>query len=297
MLLEGKKVSINNLETVKKEVAFLKEKGIIPTLGILRVGNNVGSVSYENSILNYLKPLGINIISIVLDENVTEKTFLEHLKTLNNDDTVDGILIFKPLPKQIDTEKVIYAISPKKDVDAMNPTNLGKLMINDQRGFFPCTAEGIVDLLDYYSIDVKGKDITIINNSEVIGKPLAILLTNRFATVSLCHEFTKNLEKYTKDADIVITAAGVPDLIIPEMLNENTILIDAAVTTKKNQDGSPVLINNKPVRVGDISSDCKNKVKDLTSITPDCGGGTGIITTSLLAKNILKAAKTRKETS
>ncbi len=290
MIFQAKEVSNHILESVKNEIENLNTT-TPPVLAILRVGNDIGSVSYEKSIKNILEPLGIIVKSFVFDTNIQEEDFLIQLKDLNNDETIHSILVFKPLPESFNEDLIDKTINPDKDPDALNPINLGKLLLNDETGFFPCTAEGVVELLDFYNIPIKGKNITIINNSETIGKPLSLLLTNRFGTVSLCHIYTDDLTKFTRDADIVITAVGKYGLIKPDMINKKTTLIDIAVTHMRDKDNNFVLNNNKPIRCGDALETCKDKAQNIISLSPGCGGGTGPITTALLAQHILKAFK------
>lgn len=296
MILESKAVSQSILDDARTQAQQLTAAGTPPVLAIIRAGSDPGSVSYEKSIVRRMADCNIEVKSIVLPQDVDEKTFIEHLDALNAASEVSAILLFKPLPEQIDEEKIKYLIHPQKDPDALNPVNLGKLMINDTTGFFPCTAEGVMELLDYCEIDVKGKNVVIVNNSDVLGKPLALMLTNRFATVTLCHVYTKDLASYTKNADIIISGAGVYGLITPEMLNDDAILIDVAMAQKKDTDGNFVLTEDgKKIRTGDAHEDCAQKAKMITSATPGCGGGTGPVTTALLAKNVVKAARQQRE--
>ena len=291
-ILSGKEVSEAMLANVLAESNELRAKGIIPKLAVFRVGEDPGSISYEKSIITRMAKSSIDVESVCFADDVTQQEFVSKLKEINADDSVHGILIFKPLPEQLDEEEIKYVLSPEKDPDAMNPTNLGKLMISDEKGFFPCTAEGVMELFKFYEIDVKGKDVVIINNSNVFGKPLAMLLTDQFATVSLCHVFTKDVKSYTLNADIVITAAGIYGLVKPDQLNENTILIDVAMAQMKDENKEFVLDENgKKIRTGDAHVDCKEKVAAITSATPGCGGGTGPITTALLGQHVIKGCK------
>lgn len=284
MILDSNKISKEITNDLKKEI---EETQLTPTLATIRIGEDKGSISYEKSIIKNLEPLGITVLNNVLEENATESELIDLIDKLNKDENVNAILLFKPIPKDFDEQKIISTISPEKDVDAVHPLNLGKVMIDDTSGFIPCTAEGVVELLDYYDIDIKGKDITIINNSDIIGKPLSMLLTNKFGTVSVCHEFTKDLKKYTEDADIIITGVGKHGLIRPDMVNEKATVIDVAVAIEKDKD-------NKIRRTGDILEEVGQKVQNVTSLTPSCGTGTGPLTTALLARNIVKAAKKQK---
>lgn len=290
--MSGKEVSESILQENLQSAQALKTNGMIPKLAVIRVGDDPGSLSYEKSIITRMAKTEIDVETIALPAEVTQEQFVSRLMQANGDKTVHAILIFKPLPDQINEEEIKYLISPEKDPDALNPTNLGKLMIQDEKGFFPCTAEGVMELLKYYKIDVKGKDVTIINNSNVLGKPLAIMLTNEFATVSLCHVFTKSVKDYTLKSDIVITACGIYGLVTPDMLNKNTILIDVAMAQKKNANKEFILDENgKKIRTGDAREDCLEKAAMITSATPGCGGGTGPITTALLGSHVIKACK------
>ena len=291
-LLSGKEVSESMLAEVLKDSNELKEKGIQVKMAIMRVGEDPGSISYEKSIITRMGKSNIEVESVQFPIEVTEADFIAKLQSINEDKNIHSVLIFQPLPEQIDAEKIKYLLSPEKDPDALNPTNLGKLMIADERGFFPCTAEGVMEMFRYYKIDVKGKDVVVINNSNVLGKPLTIMLTNEFATVTMCHVFTKDTASYTKKADIVVTACGIYGLVKPEMLNENCILIDVAMAQMKDANKEFVLNEDgKKIRTGDAHVDCLNKVAMITSATPGCGGGTGPITTALLAKHVIKACK------
>ena len=291
-LLSGKEVSESMLAEVLKDANELKEKGIQVKMAIMRVGEDPGSISYEKSIITRMGKSNIEVESVQFPIEVTEADFIAKLQSINEDKNIHSVLIFQPLPEQIDAEKIKYLLSPEKDPDALNPTNLGKLTIADERGFFPCTAEGVMEMFRYYKIDVKGKDVVVINNSNVLGKPLTIMLTNEFATVTMCHVFTKDTASYTKKADIVVTACGIYGLVKPEMLNENCILIDVAMAQMKDANKEFVLNEDgKKIRTGDAHVDCLNKVAMITSATPGCGGGTGPITTALLAKHVIKACK------
>ncbi|MGL4282365.1 bifunctional 5,10-methylenetetrahydrofolate dehydrogenase/5,10-methenyltetrahydrofolate cyclohydrolase [Eubacterium aggregans] len=291
-LLSGKEVSESMLAKVLEDANALIAKGIQPKLAIMRVGADPGSISYEKSIIKRMAKSNIEVESVEFPETVSHSDFVAKLKTLNDDADIHSILIFKPLPEQLDEEEIKYILRPEKDPDALNPTNLGKLMIADEAGFFPCTAEGVMELLAHYNIPVKGKDVVIINNSNVLGKPLAIMLTNEFATVTMCHVFTKDTPSYTKKADIVVTAAGIYGLVKPDMLSEDCILIDVAMSQMKDDKGEFVLNEEgKKVRAGDAHVDCLEKVAQITSATTGCGGGTGPITTALLAQHVIKACK------
>ncbi len=291
-LLSGKEVSDAMLAKVLSDSEMLISKGITPKLAVFRIGEDPGSLSYEKSIVTRMAKSKIEVESIAFPEDVTQDEFVKRLKEANEDSSINSILIFKPLPAQINEDEIKYILSPEKDPDAFNPTNLGKLMLMDDRGFFPCTAEGVMELLRHYDIPIKGQDVTIINNSNILGKPLAIMLTNEFATVSICHVFTKSVKDYTLKSDIVITACGIYGLVTPDMLRDGAILIDVAMAQKKDANGEFVLDENgKKIRTGDAREDCLEKAGMITSATPGCGGGTGPITTALLAQHVIKGCK------
>ncbi|MEO1815501.1 MAG: tetrahydrofolate dehydrogenase/cyclohydrolase catalytic domain-containing protein [Acetobacterium sp.] len=291
-LLSGKEVSESMLAEVLADANALKEKGIVVKMAIMRVGEDPGSISYEKSIITRMGKSNIEVESVQFPIDVTEADFIAKLQAINEDKNIHSVLIFQPLPDQIDAEKIKYLLSPEKDPDALNPTNLGKLMIADERGFFPCTAEGVMEMFKFYNIDVKGKDVVVINNSNVLGKPLTIMLTNEFATVTMCHVHTKDTASYTKKADIVVTACGIYGLVRADMLSEDCILIDVAMSQMKDENKEFVLNEEgKKIRAGDAHVDCLDKVAMITSATPGCGGGTGPITTALLAKHVIRACK------
>ncbi|KAF5061673.1 Bifunctional protein FolD protein [anaerobic digester metagenome] len=291
-LLSGKEVSESMLAEVLKDANELKEKDIQVKMAIMRVGEDPGSISYEKSIITRMGKSNIEVESVQFPIDVTEADFIAKLQAINEDKNIHSVLIFQPLPDQIDAEKIKYLLSPEKDPDALNPTNLGKLMIADERGFFPCTAEGVMEMFKFYNIDVKGKDVVVINNSNVLGKPLTIMLTNEFATVTMCHVHTKSTASFTKTADIVVTACGIYGLVRADMLSEDCILIDVAMSQMKDENKEFVLNEEgKKIRAGDAHVDCLDKVAMITSATPGCGGGTGPITTALLAKHVIKACK------
>ena len=234
-LLSGKEVSEAMLAKVLSDSEDLISKGITPKLAVFRIGEDPGSISYEKSIITRMAKSKIEVQSVTFAEDVSQEDFIKGIKEANEDKSINSILIFKPLPEQINEDEIKYVLSPEKDPDAFNPTNLGKLMIMDDKGFYPCTAEGVMELLRYYNIDVKGKDVTIINNSNVLGKPLAIMLTNEFATVSICHVFTKSVKDYTLKSDIVITACGIYGLVTPDMLRDDAILIRCGHGSEKGR--------------------------------------------------------------
>lgn len=286
MILETEKLKENIYTDIKKRVKDLENKNITPTLSIIRIGKDPGSISYEKSILNTLEPLGINIIVHELPLDVQDSELLDLINNLNNDKTIHGELVFKPIPESLNKQQIYNSINPKKDVDAISPVTLGKIVLDDNNALKSATPEGVVRILEFNDIDVLGKNITIVNNTDTFGKPLALMLTAKGATVTICSIYTENLKEFTKNADILITGAGVPDLIKPDMINNNSVIIDIGVSVKpkKNKDVKTIL-------VGDVNASCGDIAKKISSITPGLGGGVGSITTAILASNILKATE------
>ena len=204
--IDGKEVAAQVTENVKKRVEVLKEKGITPGLAVVLVGNNSASQTYVNNKTKTCERLGMYSVMVTLDENVSEDELLQNVAILNNDEKIHGILVQLPLPKHINEDRVISAISPLKDVDGFHPENVGKMMIGQQT-FIPCTPFGVMKLLEYSDIDVAGKHAVIIGRSNIVGKPMGQLLLQKDATVTYCHSKTKDLRAMTKQADILVVAA------------------------------------------------------------------------------------------
>ncbi|MBQ7446631.1 MAG: bifunctional 5,10-methylenetetrahydrofolate dehydrogenase/5,10-methenyltetrahydrofolate cyclohydrolase [Eubacterium sp.] len=296
ILMEGKLVGRDILLKVREDARILTQMGSVPCIATMRIGNDLGSISYEKSINSSMGRSHICVVNRVFDLDITYEQFVEELNKLNEDSTIHAVLIFKPLPAQINLEEIKYILAPEKDPDSMNPVNMGKLLTTDRMGFYPCTAEGVMKMLDYYMIDVKGKDVVIVNNSAVLGKPLSIMLTDRYATVTMCHAYTKDLGSFTRKADIVVSAVGKYGLITPDMLREEAILIDVAMSEMKETDANLVRADSgRKIRAGDARIDCREKVAMITSATPGCGGGTGPITTALLAEHVIRACRMQQK--
>jgi len=276
LILDGSAKSKEIQEEIKVEVEKLKEEeGVVPGLSILFVGDNPASASYVRHQQRICEKVGFNSNVVNLPEDISEEDLLAELDKLNNDDSVNGILIQLPLPDQIDDDKVIRAINPDKDIDAFHPYNIGELVI-DGDAYVPCTPYGVIELFDRYDIDVKGKDVTVVGHSNIVGKPMALLLLNRNATVSVCHIDTKDTASYTKESDIVIVAAGVPNLITADMVKEGAIVIDIGIN---EVDGKIV---------GDV--DFENVKEKASAITP-VPGGAGPMTIAKLLQGTLESCK------
>ncbi len=262
---------------ITKQVEELKAQGIEPLLAILRAGDDKSQTAYENGARKRLEKYGIKCETTALSADVSQKDFEEAFRKLNGDKNVHGILILQPLPKGLSIEKIKLEIDPVKDVDAISPINLYKVMAGEKDGYAPCTAEGVIEILDSIGTEYRGKKCAVVGCSLVVGRPLGLLLLARDATVTFCHEFTKDVPKETRDADILVVAAGVPKLIGKENVNENMTVVDVGINV--GPDGK---------MCGDVDFDVVEPLVE--NITP-VPGGAGTVTTSVLAKHVVKAAK------
>lgn len=274
-IIDGKKISADIKEEIKVEVERITENGQrAPGLAVVIVGENPASKVYVNSKVKTCGALGIYSEKYNLDSQTTEAELLKLIEELNDKEEIDGILVQLPLPKHIDEDKIIEAIKPNKDVDGFHPINLGKLVIG-KNGFKSCTPYGIMELLKRYELDLNGKDVVIVGRSNIVGKPLSIMLTNKNATVTLCHSRTKNLAEKTLNADIVIVAIGREKFLTEDMVKEGSIVIDVGIN--RNKLGK---------LCGDV--DFENVSKKTSLITP-VPGGVGPMTIAMLMKNTVKS--------
>ena len=278
-LLKGKPVADLICEKVQTEAEELLEKGIYPTLGILRVGHNESDIAYETSAEKKAKSLGMNVEKYIMEVNSTESDVLDVLEVMNNDNNIHGILMFRPLPKGIDENHVINRINPAKDIDGISFESVGGLFTGEKNGFPPCTAEAAIAILDHYGIEVAGKKVVVIGRSLVIGKPVAMMLLDRNATVTICHSKTKleDLKALCKEADIIITAAGKIGTVTEEHVNGKQVIVDVGINF--NEDGK---------MCGDADFEAlEGKVEAITPVP----GGVGSVTTALLLYHTIEAAK------
>ncbi len=230
MLLDGKLVSTKILEKIKDKVNKLEKK---PHLAVVLVGNDAASQIYVRNKKKTAESLGIKSTVIELSEDTSEDVVLENIKKLNNDEDVSGILVQMPLPKHINKEKIICAIDPKKDVDCFTPENVGKLAIGMKPYFYPVTPQGVLLLLDYYKVPIEGKHAVVIGRSNIVGKPMAQMLLQRNATVTICHSKTENLEDIIKAADIIISAAG-KKVVRCKMVKNKAVFVDVGISRDTN---------------------------------------------------------------
>jgi len=276
-ILKGKVVADKIKERMMEEIKELKEKGKIPTLAIVRLGDNPDDISYENSIIKNCEKVGIETKVFERDTNISTEELISLIEDLNSDNTISGILVFRPLPKHIDEAKVREAVNPSKDVDCMHPLNLAKVFEGDFSGFAPCTPKAAMEILLSNNIDLEGKNVVIVNRSMVLGKPLAMMMLKHNATVTICHSKTKNLQEITRNADIVVTALGKAKFFNRDYFNENSICIDVGVS-----------LDDEGNLSGDINFD---EVSQLVSQITPVPGGVGSVTTSILLSHVVEACK------
>jgi len=274
-IIDGKKIAEKIKEDLKKRVKNLKKRGAEPKLAIFLIGDRSDCKIYAKSKQKACEEIGIKSDLFTFPENVEEEKLINAIDALNDDDSVHGIIVEMPLPKNLDQKAILREISPMKDVDGLNPITIGNLSIGNEF-LIPATPKGIIRLLEKIKIPVEGKEVVIVNNSNVVGKPLALLLTNRFATVTICHVKTKNLKEHTSKADILITAVGSPKLIKKDMVKKNAVVIDAGI--KRLDDKI----------LGDVDFE---KVKDAASYITPVPGGVGPMTVAMILENTLIAAE------
>lgn len=270
-ILDGKSLSLKIQEELKEKVSSLKTK---PCLAVILVGDDKASKVYVRNKERAAKYIGINTITYKLEESTTTEDLLSLIDKLNNDSSVNGILVQLPLPKHIEEEKVLFSILPEKDVDAFHPTNVGHLHLETPK-MVPCTPAGIIRLLDEYKIPIDGKNAVVIGRSNIVGKPIAQLLLERNATVTLTHSHTHNLKEIVKKADIVVAAIGKPKFVTKDFIKKGAVVADVGINRDEN---------NK--LVGDV--DFEN-VKDLTSFITPVPGGVGPLTVAMLMEQTYNA--------
>lgn len=277
-LLNGREIAKDYRAGLQSEVEKLKSQGIVPNLTVVIVGNDGASLSYVRSKNKAAEKIGMESSIVHLDEDTSEEDVLAEVERLNNDDKVNGILVQVPLPSQVDENKVLETIAPHKDVDGFSPINIGRLYTG-QRTFVPCTPLGIMELLKHTG-SLEGKTVAVVGRSHIVGQPVAKLLTNENATVTLMHSRTKDMVSSLKNYDIVVSAVGKPGLIKGSDLKEGAIVIDVGNT----------VVNEK--LVGDVDFDSAKEVASYITPVP---GGVGPLTITMVLNNTLLAAKWHNE--
>lgn len=275
-LIDGKLISTQIKDELRKEVAGLKEHGIVPCLAVIQVGKDPASSVYVNNKKKACAYVGIESLSYELEESISQDELLEIIRELNQNVDVNGILVQLPLPKHIDENAIIQAISPEKDVDGFHPETVGNMCIGTD-GFLPCTPAGIIQLLKRSNIEIEGKECVIVGRSNIVGKPMAMLLLRENGTVTITHSRTKDLKEVTRRADILIAALGKPKFITSEYVKEGAVVIDVGIHRNEN---------NK--LCGDVDfDDVINKVSAITPVP----GGVGPMTIAMLMDNCVKAIR------
>ena len=277
-IIKGKPVGDALSEILKGECEALVKEGIQPKLAILRVGAKPNDLSYERGALKKCDTIGIVAEVTELSEDTTQEQYIEALEKLNKDSSVHGILTFRPLPKGIDEEVIKNVISPEKDVDCFSPMNTAKLMEGDKTGFPPCTPTAVVEILKYYNVPLKGANVVVLGRSMVVGKPVSMLLLGENATVTICHSKTQDLSKVCSQADVLVAGVGRARMVTSDYIKEGAVVIDVGINAKPEGGGI----------CGDVDTD--DVVEKASMVTP-VPAGVGSVTTSILAKHVIKACK------
>ena len=279
MIIDGKKISTEIKDELKEQVAQLKAEGVEVTLAVVKVGEDPASAVYVRNKEKACEYIGINSKKIEMPEETTEEELLKLVDDLNTDPAINGILVQLPLPKHIDENKILLAIDPMKDVDGFHPVNVGKMVIGEE-SFLPCTPSGIIEMIKRSGLDIEGKECVIIGRSNIVGKPMAILMLRENATVTVTHSRTKDLPEVCKRADIIVAALGKAKFVTKDFVKEGAIIIDVGMD--RDEDGK---------LCGDVDFD---EVKDIASAITPVPGGVGPMTVTMLLVNCLRSVELNK---
>ena len=277
ILMKGADVAKTMKEDLTGEARRLKDRGILPSLTIIRVGARPDDLAYERGARKRMEMIGIECKVVELPETITQAEFEKTFFKINEDPKVHGILLFRPLPGHLDEGPVVSRINPLKDVDCMCPVNIAKVFSGDETGHAPCTPEAVMEMLDYYKIDPRGKKVTVIGRSMVVGKPLSMLLLKRHATVTICHTRTKDLSATCREAEILVAAAGKARMVTADMIGDGAVVVDVGIN-----------VDAKGNLCGDVDF---NAAEPVTSYISPVPRGVGSVTSSVLAKHVLNAAE------
>lgn len=278
-LLKGKAVADSLTEKNIEAAEILKEKGIVPTLGIMRVGENPSDLSYERGALKRAENTGVAVKQFIYDVNITQEELIDEIKKINEDDTIHGVLIFRPLPKHIDDKAVCDALAPSKDMDGITAGSMAGVFMDSGEGYPPCTAAACMEIMDYYGVELQGKKVTVMGRSLVIGKPVAMMTMKKNATVTVCHSKTEieDFKAAGRNADIVIAALGRAKMVDADRLGENQVIIDVGIN-----------VDEEGKLCGDVDFDgVESKAAMITPVP----GGVGSVTTAVLMKHVIEAAR------
>lgn len=277
-ILKGKEVAAAIESMTSAAVEELKSRGIVPTLAILRVGERADDLAYEHGAVKTATRCGVAVRQVSLPLDVTSDTFFRELEALNNDDSVHGILMFRPLPEHIDDFAARHTLKPEKDVDGCTDLSLAGVFTNTPLGFCPCTAEAVPEILDYYDIAVSGKRVAVVGRSLVVGRPLAMLMLHRNASVTLCHSKTADLASITREAEIVIASTGKPESLGAEFFSPGQIVIDVGIGRSAKDDSL----------CGDVKF---SEVEGIVSAITPVPGGVGSVTAAVLISHTVESAQ------
>ncbi len=275
-IIDGKNLAKEIRESLKVEANKLKEKGIIPHLSVIMVGDDDASKVYVRNKSRACEEIGIEFKEYLLPNDTKQEELISLIEKLNKDKNVNGILLQSPIPKPLDIQEAFNTIDPKKDVDGFNPYNVGNLCIG-QDGFIPCTPYGIMKMFEKYNIEIDGRKVAIIGRSNIVGKPMAQCMLAKNATVTICHSRTRELKKELKDADIIISAAGKRNMVTEDMVKDGVVIIDVGMN--RNDEGK---------LCGDVDFE---KLKEKASYITPVPGGVGPMTIAMLMSNVIKATK------
>lgn len=276
-ILKGLPVANAINEKLMEQVKSIE--GPLPHLAIIRVGERPDDCSYERGAVKKMDKVGVRCTTYTFDADIDNETFQAEFNKINENPDIDGILMLRPLPKQLDEKQIENKIDPRKDLDGISPLNLAKVYAGDESGYAPCTAEAVIEMLDYAGIDIKGKRVTVVGRSLVIGKPVSMLLMKRNATVTVCHTKTVDMAGTCKNAEILVAAAGSARMIKKEYVADGAVVIDVGIN-----------VDDEGSLCGDVDFDA---ISDIAAIATPVPGGVGSVTTSVLAKHLVKAAMAR----
>lgn len=276
-IIKGKPVADRITENLIEETKKLKELDIVPKLAIVRIGENPDDMSYERGAMNRCAKIGIDVQNIVLQGDVSEGEYIEAIKNLNENKNINGILCLRPLPKNINENKVKSIIDAKKDVDCFNPINSAKLFEGEKDGYAPCTPEAVMKILNHYEVDLSGKKVVVLGRSLIVGKPVSMMLMGENATVTICHSKTENLAEEAKNADVLVAAIGRAKMVDKSYIKKGATVIDVGI----NVDESGNLC-------GDVDTESAIGIAKMITPVP---AGVGSVTTSVLAEHVIKACK------
>lgn len=276
-ILKGLPVANAINEKLMEQVKSIE--GPLPQLAIIRVGERPDDCSYERGAVKKMDKVGVRCTTYTFDADIDNETFQAEFDKINENPDIDGILMLRPLPKQLDEKQIENKIDPRKDLDGISPLNLAKVYAGDESGYAPCTAEAVIEMLDYAGIDIKGKRVTVVGRSLVIGKPVSMLLMKRNATVTVCHTKTVDMAGTCKNAEILVAAAGSARMIKKEYVADGAVVIDVGIN-----------VDDEGSLCGDVDFDA---ISDIAAAATPVPGGVGSVTTSVLAKHLVKAAMAR----